>query len=274
MNVTNQNVQLKNLEPFHFLPNWSVTECQLKKYLLLRTADHMESITDSFVNALRTTKTNSLKVGLAADRVSDNQTQVSLRVIQTVEHSHHSKVDVVIRKQGQDLFVQFETAARSGLKYLRILFYGWFFLLLWGILLMLLFSSTGMFQAVLQQHGERYTSDPTGARLAMISGWRIDESTQQWVPSENANIIGVLRSDPGLVISSLGIPMGIIAAVAGGFVSLLPSTAIYVPCRLLGWPTPEEFDAFVHANAAWIEGVLSMVLMHEFGIDETQKMAS
>jgi hypothetical protein len=48
----------------------------------------------------------------------------------------------------------------------------------------------------------------------------------------------------------------------------LPLSFMRLPCRLLGWPTPDDFYSFVQSRNAWVERVLSDVLLHEFGVQE------
>ena len=64
-----------------------------------------------------------------------------------------------------------------------------------------------------------------------------------------------------------------IAAAVGAFLALAPKSVVTIPCRLLRWPTPEEFEALASGHVAWVEGTLSAVLLHYFGVHEGQRVS-
>jgi DNA-directed RNA polymerase subunit RPC12/RpoP len=75
-------------------------------------------------------------------------------------------------------------------------------------------------------------------------------------------------ADPKVAMLSIGAPSAIMAMLVGAGLFFLPSSVLSVPCRFLGWPTPDEFNNMVQARNAWAERVLSDTLLHEFGVQE------
>lgn len=85
------------------------------------------------------------------------------------------------------------------------------------------------------------------------------------------NAASLFLADPKLAMLSLGGPSTILAMLIGGGLYLLPMSILHWPCRALGWPTFEEFTNAVNARNAWVERVLSDMLMHDFGVQEQDR---
>lgn len=60
----------------------------------------------------------------------------------------------------------------------------------------------------------------------------------------------LFRADPRNALLNFGMPASLMAAALGFFLWKSPRTAISPPCRLLGAPTPDEFDARAAAATA------------------------
>jgi hypothetical protein len=87
------------------------------------------------------------------------------------------------------------------------------------------------------------------------------------------NAFKLFFSDPKLALLSIGGPSAIMAMLIGGGLYFLPLSVLAIPCRFLGWPTPDEFNNMVQARNAWVELVLSSTLLNEFGVQEGDRFA-
>jgi hypothetical protein len=62
--------------------------------------------------------------------------------------------------------------------------------------------------------------------------------------------------------------MFVITFLMGFIFWRIPPTLLSKPCRLLGWPTPDEFENHVNGQPARVQSVLSDTLLYEFGVQE------
>jgi LSD1 subclass zinc finger protein len=91
----------------------------------------------------------------------------------------------------------------------------------------------------------------------------------RFVPPWNA--ARLFWADPKIAMLSLGGPSTIFAMLIGAGLFLLPMSILHWPCKALGWPTYEEFTTSVNARNAWVERVLSDMLMNDFGVQEQDR---
>lgn len=80
-------------------------------------------------------------------------------------------------------------------------------------------------------------------------------------------------ADPSLGTRHLGGPLAVISFGIGALLWFVPISWLRLPCKFFGWPTPDEFNGMVHARNAWVERVLSDVLLHEFGVQENDRFS-
>ncbi len=87
------------------------------------------------------------------------------------------------------------------------------------------------------------------------------------------NPVKLFAADPKLAMLSLGGPSTILAMLVGTGLYLLPMSVLHGPCGMLGWPTYEDFMNTVNARNAWVERVLSDMLMNDFGVQEHDRFS-
>lgn len=87
------------------------------------------------------------------------------------------------------------------------------------------------------------------------------------------SIAKLFFSDPKLAVMSMGGPSALFGLLIGCGLYFLPLSVLSIPCRFLGWPTPDEFQNTVQSRNAWTERVLSDILFHEFGVQEGDRFA-
>jgi hypothetical protein len=92
------------------------------------------------------------------------------------------------------------------------------------------------------------------------------EACKEYHPPANPS--SLFLADPVVAVRSVGIPAGFIAFLVGAGIFFLPVSILRVPCRLLRWPTLDEFVGMVQARNAWVERVLSDTLLREFDVQE------
>lgn len=83
------------------------------------------------------------------------------------------------------------------------------------------------------------------------------------------SISRLAREDPRTALFNLGMPVTILASLVGFLVWRAPRSWLRFPCRLLRWPTPDDFDAKAVARNAWVERQVSKSLA-EFGVGRSQ----
>jgi hypothetical protein len=82
------------------------------------------------------------------------------------------------------------------------------------------------------------------------------------------SVFRLFRADPKGGIFHLGPVALLITFAIGAIFWFLPKHYLNGMCRFLGWPTQDEFENHALAMPARIEGVLSDVLLYEFGVQQ------
>jgi hypothetical protein len=75
-------------------------------------------------------------------------------------------------------------------------------------------------------------------------------------------------ADPKIAFSNFGMPASIFATFIGFFVWRAPLSWLRFPCKILRWPTPDDFNNSCQARNAWVERVFSETLF-DMGINKT-----
>ncbi len=115
-----------------------------------------------------------------------------------------------------------------------------------------------------------YMGADESSKLGKIISEALDKTL---TPVRPINAIELFLADPKVCAWNIGIPVSIIAGLAGCGVWLIPKTLLRYPCRWAGWPTPDEFGNLVQGHNAWTERVLSDMLLHDFEVQEGDKFA-
>lgn len=258
--------------PIALAPNWTVKDAAPNSFLLLGVGPHLDQLADAFSDALEARRDDALAVGPAAEAAQAPGAVRVLRALASDRGEHHAAADLTLRRQGDDVFLRWNLAARTRLKHLQFLLYAALFLILWTGAYGLYFSSTDAYGSLLQEYVRKWNpSAPPEHLEALLDGWRLDEDTQQWRRVEPITLLEVFRRDPKIFLMNLAGPPTLLAGLVGGLLALLPRAFIHLPCRLLGWPIPAEFSAFALAHLGWSQAVLSKVL-YDFGITDAQRI--
>jgi hypothetical protein len=75
-------------------------------------------------------------------------------------------------------------------------------------------------------------------------------------------------ADPKIALANFGLPASIFATFIGFFVWRAPLSWLRFPCKILRWPTPDDFNNSCQARNAWVERVFSETLF-DMGINKT-----
>jgi hypothetical protein len=75
-------------------------------------------------------------------------------------------------------------------------------------------------------------------------------------------------ADPKIALANFGMPASIFATFIGFFVWRAPLSWLRFPCKILRWPTPDDFNNSCQARNAWVERGFSETLF-EMGINKT-----
>jgi hypothetical protein len=78
----------------------------------------------------------------------------------------------------------------------------------------------------------------------------------------------LFRSDPKGGVFHIGPAFLVITTLIGAVFWYMPKYYLNSLCRLLKWPTQDEFENHSHAVPARIQGVISDVLLYDFGVQE------
>ena len=76
-------------------------------------------------------------------------------------------------------------------------------------------------------------------------------------------------ADPRAALFNLGMPATVLFGIFGFLVWRAPRSWLRIPCRILNWLTPDEFDNQAIGRNAWVERVFSKTLA-DFGVSRAQ----
>ena len=82
------------------------------------------------------------------------------------------------------------------------------------------------------------------------------------------SVLRLFLADPKGGVFHVGPAALVITVMIGGLFWFLPKHYLNGMCRFLGWPTQDEFENHALAMPARIEGILSDVLLYDFGVQQ------
>jgi hypothetical protein len=82
------------------------------------------------------------------------------------------------------------------------------------------------------------------------------------------SVLRLFLADPKGGVFHVGPAALVITVMIGGLFWFLPKHYLNRMCRFLGWPTQDEFENHALAMPARIEGILSDVLLYDFGVQQ------
>jgi hypothetical protein len=264
---------MDSLPRIPFEENCQIKDAKTPQFLLIGMGGQLEKIGESLVSNIKSANVPGMLLGVAAE-VTQAPTQLrAVRVVQTDREVHAATTDVILRRQADDLYVQFKVAGRSWLKYLRIIVYGTLGLVSWCLCYSVFYSMTNTREALVQSYTRQWSDSNFGSvREAQDKGFQYDESQGKFVQTAPITLGAIFHHDPKLFLTQIAGPPSIIAGIIGFLLRFAPRSLFRIPCRLVGWPTQEEFNNMAIGHAAWVEGMMSLSLLKDFGVDERVKI--
>lgn len=257
----------------HHRKNWPLKDAKGHDFLLVDIGPYLGDVADAFAEALRRERSRAVRVGEPAEIKPHAGVSRTIRVLHKEPGPHQAAVDVTFRTHGRDLYVKFNASARTWIRALQFVMYTSLFIALWSVSYATYFTQTGAYRSLVIEYARKApNASPEAVTAGLLDGWRWNEREQRWVRSQRLQVMDVFRNDPKVFLTNMAGPPAIIAALVGGLLALLPRGIIHGPCRLLGWPTPDEFSALATGHLAWVEGVLSSLLFQQFRIDERARI--
>ncbi len=210
------------------------------------------------------------QVGRPHDIAFIREEDAALRFVACDHPKHQAVCDVLMQPQANALHIRISTGGATPLKYLRPLTYGVIFLFFWLLITNAYVHVTGYYDLCLAFGRKHFPIDPQVAVSALSAGMRPVEG--HWVAAAKPwTFLDFLTKEPGLLIQEFSRFWTILSVCIGGILYYLPPGIFRIPCRFLGWPTPEEFDAFLVAHAAFVRARLSEAFSRNgFGAEATE----
>ena len=252
-----------DLRPMSFTPNWPLKNVGPQQFLFLGLGAAVDAVAHALAKEIREAQVPDLRIGTIREVAEAPGVIRTLRIRHTSESVHHAVADLYLRRQGDDLLVKIEPQARSMLKHLKRLVFGGCFLVLWCLAYGLFYSLSGVREGFMREFVHTHYQGHDEARLQLLR--------EQYI--RGGDLLHLAGKDPKLALMNLGGPPAMIAAAVAGVIALAPRWLITGSARLVKWPTPSEFDALTTGHVAWVEGVLSAVLLQQFGVHEGQKLS-
>ena len=267
--MVNQQGRLATLPKLPFLKQYPVRHGNPPHFIIKDERLEVEDLADSLADQIRAESVAGLQLGRADEIPYITGRQGVLRVIRTDRIQHRAKTDVLLRKQPNGLYVEFDVGAESPLLYLKTAVYGVLFVTLWFISMWLYFHVANP-DGLIVQFAQKYGGGSTREVAEMIKqGLCFDQAAGGFTQcGRGADWFDLFRWDPPLFISYMMWPMGITAGLSGLALKRMPASLVYQPCQYLDWPTPQEFESFAAHHAVWVPSVLSSVLLDQYGIEE------
>jgi hypothetical protein len=380
--------------------NWSMPPSRMPHYMVHSIGDQIEEVASLFISKIKADNMPDVAISVAGEVRNIPNENRPIRIIHKFQRGHKSTTDVVIKREGKNLFIKYSSKPRTMLAYLKFLWRSGMFALLFCILFSVYLAFTGSKTSWVQDYAAKhaktwypnedksvfmtrmiseghYTTDWIGFRSKIKSdkvlsnqlydydggleyigvkalfiratfeiGLRnkfqgkpaIDYASDwgQYLPDELvtqfysqdvswdnecpldnkavyaevkytdnmdfANVrtyLGLIFekdkqlsqklldyydqcttyerpwsysqlffADPKIALANFGMPASIFATFIGFFVWRAPLSWLRFPCKILRWPTPDDFNNSCQARNAWVERGFSETLF-EMGINKT-----
>jgi hypothetical protein len=146
------------LRPIWINGNLKVSRLNLPRFLLKGRGHLMEPILTHFVEALQSGKGPGVAVGWVSESENVPDRSRPVRVTQSLGHGHTACTDVVLQRQGGDLFIGFGLLARTRLVWLKRLLYGAAFVILFAISYGTFWRATGVHESWVREFARKHAA--------------------------------------------------------------------------------------------------------------------
>ena len=161
-------LSLDNLPTSIVSSNWRLPDVKQPTFLVHEKGVDIESLAQNFVDVFSTKKGENQALTYAADMVNIPGESRPFRVLTQVKPGHVVATDVLLRREGPDLYVKLTLRARTVLAYLRIVWLGLLFLLALTLILATYLKVTGARETWAKDYADKhvtlvYPNDPDAA---------------------------------------------------------------------------------------------------------------
>lgn len=160
--------------------NWKTPDVKTPTLLARNAGDSFEEIARHFVETFSSQKGNKQALTFAGEMKNVPNERRPFRVLTQVQFGSVAATDVILQREGSDLYVSFELRARTVLTYLRRLWFGALFLALLALFLVVYLRLTNARETWAKDYADKHVSliypgsDPDAASfltLRILNGY-------------------------------------------------------------------------------------------------------
>ncbi len=219
---------------------------------------------DLMETAQRTRPSGFLYAGVARATPQVSGCRRTLRVVCALG-SQSIAVDVTLQARKNGLCARSHVLISPVVGRLRVSL----FLVFWSLLSLVYVFRTDFGLVLGQTFARKYFANPDAGIAVLVQGWDVDAAPGASSPYRRVTpwrVIDYFCADPICSLHCTAVVPLVLAIAAAGMTLLIPRAAFRYPCRWLGWPTPDEIDAAVHACKRWVERLLGQCLPSNYGV--------
>lgn len=278
-----------DLKPIPLQANWDLPPGRKSHFFAHGVGGELNQVAEDIVNRV----VPSLKTGEAVGSVAEMDLvlneSIPIRIVSRFQDECILATDLILRREGEDLYVRMNCQPRSLLTYLRFFVLSLAFLVPL-VLCMRIYLGLGevkkawlrdfaLENGVFYIHGG-VNGDNGGdlATLGLMMSANLDPSSFRWYRGPNENVLRLLGAstttvfllDAKLGWEHLGPPLAAFTGILGFFVWRQSKLLLVNPCRVLGWITEDDYNSLCFARNAAIERTVSAVLLEHYGVDRSR----
>lgn len=259
------------LEPINISANYSNFDVVPENCSVENAGDKIMDFSHQFLDQLENEPARNIKVGSVPEVRQYGDQTVGVRVLAEECSHHYAWVDVIFRKNADDLYIEQKVYARSWLTYLLGALKAWVVLVIGLLCFLLLLAQGGLLRSIAYEYARKhFDQNPAVISAMLIEGWGYNVNTGEFEKCEPWTIKDFIfgRADKGLpgdvhaVLWIMMIPMGLISTLCWFAAKHIHPSIIRILCRRLDWPTPDEFRAFVGGHAGFVRRVFGNIFDH------------
>ncbi len=245
----------------------------------------VDGVASELIKAIQETPPPApISVGLSWEATQQPGRNITLRLLQHFHPKHPIAVDVLLKSQGDDLYVKFDLVAAAWIAHYQRALYGAAVLTLWLVLFGVFWISTDAHHALAVSFaGKYFPGNPPAGVAVLVTGWNVTTNSQELLQDplnpEKAFVRGkpwsfgkYFRADPFLFLQTVARTPAVIMALAAGIMLLVPRYSYRYACLWIGWPPPEDFEVAFVAYRAWIERIFYDMMLREYGVTKADTL--